>query len=1396
MKYSNYIALSPHYESVVDIDSEHRNPNLWKEYVVHEDMVNALEKICATLKYEAPDQRRSFWIHGAYGTGKSYAGIVLKHLFEDSIDNVTEFLSKTMLVPYRERFLAFREKGEFLVIWKSQTQDIRDGTQLIMTMEAAIREKLAEKFGDKAYYGRKSLISAAKDAVRDESINWRHIFNSGEYDFDMYGSFDDFREDVMKGSIAAANLVARIFRSKGFGLFDSLTKFKEWIADIIEGNHLQKTGIVFIWDEFTAYVRNNPNDDVLQPLSEFCKEQPFFMFLIVHKAESWVKQMGEDVYERIIHRFHSLNFHVSENAAYDLIGGSIMIRPGMTEQWNAQADILMKSVAKSIPEFDTLDMSDKRDKLRKLCPLHPMTLSLLAIVAQNFGAAQRTIFRFMKDAENSENDSGFVYFINNFGPDGWRWLTPDFLWDYFFTRESDVRSFSPEAQKAYQHYRENYERISGEYHMHVFKAAMLLIAVMSTGSVSNLYSRAVQRRVAATRNTLYRCFAGQMTPEDINQHLADLEAINVIRLDDMSGGMDKRLQIPYSSGTTDVFSVRKGMLAKKYTRYELFKKNGDFAKSIEAKLWDKNRASAGRMIIAACDSGTTSINARLGELQAELKRYPYKFGILAIVISEQSQFTGMYDKVKALAAQDTTGRCAVYLLKGALTEGHLDRWYNAMTHAGLAGDEGKSGDKTRYEDEANTIIEEWSASAADDQIMAVCGKYLYPAEYGAAGLVSKIEKGILFGSVFTSAPELVVQTVTVFKRNTQTAVLSGIQKTAPTALFGYIKNGLQKAGVWDIDSLEKLAHASGNETASAVGRLAKFVLERFSQGTRIRLDALWQELQAAPYGCYNCMACGYILGFVMRHYVNSQFTWNKGDNNTHLLTEQNLSAMISAMLREETVNNYLSPGSEVWQKFKPYVQKIFRLSDSEAVNEIEAKKYMSKKCTESGVPFWVLKYADAENFGGHAAKSTACEIVEMFYGFMNDSGDSEQLMNDITAKFAGLGSLRNTIGDLYFEHGAAFEAFSMFITEKCPELQDLREKIGLSGRDLFDGVRQMMQGEISTWTENQVQDRLSELCLEYRAIAVLNDALNLQRKSIRLIGEDIANALSSMKIPGTVIGKMGYEWYPALRAMRDIAVTQWNRLPLNTRAEYVKMLASGAGKAWGCVESSMPILQEYMRVNGHNCTDDELENIYASLKAVGYESPAADFEARINAQLNNMAYTRNKIRLQELWEQQSRCKSVSEWCTHFAVPIQWAVSDEALRHIQTLKAIQDGRTADNTALSSAVQYFESHVVSELTDEEKIRESFFEQIGDTYRDIFREHRDVLISRLKTNPRLTADVYTWANKIGEIRATLDVFLREKYRAEAKMNVQKMSESELRNRVIQLLDENPDLYTLFIN
>ena len=73
---------------------------------------------------------------------------------------------------------------------------------------------------------------------------------------------------------------------------------------------------------------------------------------------------------------------------------------------------------------------------------------------------------------------------------------------------------------------------------------------------------------------------------------------------------------------------------------------------------------------------------------------------------------------------------------------------------------------------------------------------------------------------------------------------------------------------------------------------------------------------------------------------------------------------------------------------------------------------------------------------------------------------------------------------------------------------------------------------------------------------------------------------------------------------------------------------------------------------------------------------------------------------------------------------------------------------------------------------------------------------MVSRLKTNTKLSSDVYSWANKVGEIRKTVDAFLRDKYCKEAKKKVETMSEAQLRDKVVKLLDENPDLYILFIN
>lgn len=1394
--YNTYIELSPDYESVVDIDSETRHPNMWQEYIVHEDMRDALNAICQSLAYEDEDKRRSFWIHGAYGTGKSYAAIVLKHLFEDSITNIRPFLSKQMLVPYRDAFIAQREKGEYLVVWKKQTTDIKTSTQLMIAMELSIVDALKKKFGDHAYLGRKSLTSAAKRAVTDSAYNWQDLYeNSGVGIKDAYDDLEDFVEDVCNGNLVACNMVSRLFRDRGWGFFTVLDDFKAWIKDIIDGNHLDKTGIVFIWDEFTTYLRDNPTDDVLQPLSEYCKQQPFFMCLIVHNDSAVVKDIGEESYERICGRYHTLSFHVSESAAHELIADSILTRTGMDAQWDNIRNTLMQPIVKKMALFDDLDMSNKKERLRKLCPLHPMTLSMLAIVAQNFGASQRTLFRFMKDREEARQNVGFIYYINNYGPDNWRWLTIDFLWDYFFTRESDVKNFSAEAKSAYQHYVNKKEYISDEDHMHVFKAAMLLIAVMSSGNVSNLYSRAAQRKVSATRSTLHRCFIGVRTEEDVNGYLNDLVEIGVLRLDENANG-DYRLQIPYQGGAGDVFQIRKDLLKSKNTRYELFKKGGVFSKTIEAKLWDKTDEAYNRVFLAACTCDTTSITTRLGEVQAEIKKSPYRFGILAIAIDDKEKFTGMQAKIKELAASDTTGRFAVCLIKEPLTDEQLDRWYSEKTHAELAAEEGKDGDSGTHNDGAAAIVSEWSESAGDGQIIAVYKDQVFPNLYGAYDLMTEMKRNIIFGKIFTAAPERLVEVNTAFKKMQQTTALAGIQREAPNSQVGNIKNGLENAGILDVDSLTALTQCHSNDGASAVAALATMISERFSQGTRIKLDELWNDLQMPPYGYYNCMTCGYILGFVLRFYVNSEFSWNKGDNNPWPLTEQTLATMIDSLCRGDVVNHYLSPGSEVWQKFKPYAQKVFKLSNEEATDDTVARKFISRQCTEkAGVPFWVLKYASAEKFGGEGMKAVAVEIIDLFCDFISDNGNQETVMSDIRTKFTGRRPIRDALTDLYFDHNEAHLAFSEFIMMKCPELNELRTKIGLTNQDLFDAIHQLMQGQVSTWTEQQVEDKLGELCIEYRAVETLNKAMNVKRKSIRQLGDDMMNVFNNMTVPGSVIETLGYDWIPAMKAMRRIATTQWSKIPAEEREAYTHLFSDHAKTAWGNVTSAKAVLKKYMDLNHHSCTEEELDNIYGSLRTSRYDAATTDFDSKIAAQLSKIAYNRNSARVNALWCEQSGYVTVDEWCNHWAVPIQWVVTDEEQGYIATLRTIQMNRVVNDQALNNTTQYFETHIISVLKDEKKIMDAFFAQIGENYRTPFTSAKNVLVSRLKTNNGLTSSVYTWCTKVGTIRATLDAYLRDKYCSDAKQNVRTMKESTLREKVIALLEQNPDLYSLFI-
>lgn len=1404
-KYSTYIELDPRYESVVDLTSEERNPNLWQDYIVHDDMSKAMEKICESFKNEDKDKRRSFWVHGTYGTGKSYSALVLKHLFEDPIEKIRPFLEKPRISPYKGKFMGIREKGNFVVVWRSGTTEIVNGTQLLMAVEMSVRQQLDKVFGKDAYYGKNSIRQAVLDKLNDHEINWDAIFSNPAYGLcDAAESMDDVRENIRlemeNGNFATLSQIAGICREKGWALTSTVEQFEDWIKDVIAGNNLQKGGIVFIWDEFTSYLNNTNDDNVLQRLSELCKSTSFFMFLIVHRDPAWLGNFGEETYQKILGRYHVLDFQISQDAAYDLIYGAIKVKDGVfKEQWEDIRNRKMKEI--NVSDFATLDSASKPlEQIRNVFPIHPMTVKLLTTVVDNFAASERTLFKFMKDTDGKV---GFPHFIENNEEDGWAWLTPDFLWDYFFMRNSDLRETGTEAAKAYRHYKNKVDddKILSEGDgaaLNIFKAAMLLIAIMSTSTISSLRSRRVDRRIAATRNTLYKCFQGQLSTEQIDNCLNAFKDQNLLRLDEMPARKDARLELPYTSTSGDLFEGKLENIKKNNTRHALFTKGAAFSKVVEEKLWDKNAATYNRVFFACAASDTTSIDLRLKDIKDELSKSPYKIGLLAVAVSQKEEIQKISEKLKNIAFEDNTERLFVCLLHDPLTAVKLDEWYNAKTHAELIRESGNKNSADQKDIEAGIVVETWAQAATGGEITAFYKEQYFASIRGREQLRRKVEEELLW-KVFPYAPERIVTVNTAFKPVQEKTALAAIapDKVSINTQVNNIANAIKSIGIFEAGSLQEVENATGTPQALAITNLSKRIREMLSDAAaKASLDDMWQKLQSPPFGLYNTMTSAYLLGFIFKHYVNGEFHWVDGVN-PNILTAENMNKMIYMLCRGETLNHYLSSGSESWRQFRSYVQTIFGLSDMEAANEEKARQHVREKMVKVGVPFWSLKYADEEKLGGTEYLSATVQIAEAIGNFTLENGSQEDIMASVVTLFRGKGRLKNILRDMYADKSACYEAFLRFIHLQNESLQEAANAINLKRRELFDEIHKAMQSAIWSWEENDVASKLTGIQQDFKMVKILRDATGLEGKTVAAIGARLAENFGNMKVPGKVLESMGYAWIPALSIMREIAGGQTSNLSEQQKEEYIVSLSKHAKDAWSQICAERESIKDYVSQKGYSYTDIEISGIFSKLTPHPYDYNEKIFANEIGVLIDSIEDARKKADIKELWQIKSHYETVDLWCNTHAVPVLWLVSDENNAHdaIRIIRAVCNKEVLSSVEVERALSYLKNTALTELTNDTAIQGAFFKTIGERYRKIFTKKRDRILARIRFD--VSASVYDWAMRVSDIQKIIGEVQREegmKSTDSLRTTLSKLDNKMLQNKVIHLLFEHPEFYEYF--
>lgn len=1388
-QYSDFLEISPTFESVVDITIDQHNINLWREYIVGDDMENLMEVLCQSLGNEAPDLRRSFWIHGSYGTGKSYAAIFVKHLMEESPAVIDTFLANhNRLSKYRNRFAKCRKNGDYLVIWKDGCTGIRNGDMMLIEMEKAIQEALLEKYGDHAYLGSNSLTDAVKEKLADPTINWDYLLQSTILGNNS-NSVDELRQKVNSGDLKAIQTTATVIRQKGYGLINNLKTFKEWVSDIIDGNHLSKSGIFFIWDEFTEYVEYSDDHTIMQQISRFCKEKPLFMLYVVHRSREMLESMGKERYQLIIHRFHQVEFHVSADAAFDLIAGSIALRTGMGERWKEEQKPIIKRIKPFLPDMSGLD--DRiSENIDLYCPIHPMTIRLLSRVAESYAAAQRTMFRFMKDKSNA--DTGFCAYIRKYGPDDQAcWLTPEWLWDYFFTRESDFSDKDTKAAEFIHHYEDSKHLVdSDENASRLFKTALLLLAVMS--SAKGLYGgRRTNSGISATVDCLENCLAGVMEKEQIHNLLDTFEECKILLRDETANGV-VRLQLPFRGGSSDDFRVRYDENDKKYSRYQMFAKDGVFSSKFEKQASDENEAITRRIKICVCCAETLSIKSRLEEIHKELDKFPYKLGLLVVTVRDENQYLAIQSDVASRIVDANEPRLTIALLRTPFSEEQRKKWLTSLTKQEQANNAGNTSASNQYRIEADTIVTTWvSGAVSGGKIIAWNQDQVFSNLYGMLHLRKTIETNVL-QVLFPYAPESVIITSTTYRPCNDSAPLAGITRESKSQPYKGVLEKLAMDNLLSYTNIADIAAASGSKAVTAISELAKMIRNEMDSGRRVVLGDLWAKLQQSPFGYYNCIACGILLGYVFSCYKNSAYSWTDNMQGTHVLGETTLKTMVLNLCKGSMSTDYLSAGSVTFQNFRQYVAKIFGLTDVQVANETECWHNMREAVTKTGTPFWVLKYLPETAYGSVDFRDAAMRIVDNMQQFIAQESDHEDVMNTVIQQFNRRGKLRELLAKSFQDKNTMNAAFRNFLFTSSPELMAIAGKLSIQPVELSDKLHMVMQDAIYTWTEEQVKEKLVDIVSEYNYLNALNVALDKIYHSMEGAKKDIENLFRFQRISMTAIERLEKPWYPALQVLYRLTHSDVNHMTLEERAADIAVLQQYGKAAMDCLADGKPVLADILNAENIECTEQELDLVYAGLKDMSCDSRYSYFEKELNAQISRISQARNRISLQERWRALTGKDSVKTWCSDYGAPLAWVVPKEFRKMVATIVDVQQNHRTLDQDVSSALRALDTIDAGFLTDEQKIISALLETIGREYADIFAAEHTAVLAKAKM--KIGNDMSAWdATDLSVLQNILKVTLQEKARKEkyeaAKVKVVKMDSDELRQRIVKFIGTHPE-------
>jgi hypothetical protein len=1334
-KYREYFDIDEDYfPQVNDSTIAAAGPDFWMRTYPHETFVEMLTKMERVL---ARQEKRTLWIEGAYGTGKSQCAYALKKILEVPENEIRAYWNKYESLKKKgdllEKIVGHKQKG-IVTAHRYASGMINSPRDLFLAVQESLKASLVS-----------ANLYAGENTLKESVISWidepTHkmfldaLLKKPEWKATFpQSSADEVLSDLRKGE-EIKTLMDNLFRLADKEGITALNIDADglitWLTDIIDRNEIK---VVFIWDEFSDYFKNNRESlSEFQKLVELVNLKPFYFIVITHESGQ-LFSTADTTWTKVRDRFISVQISLPDNIAFNLIGHAFNIKPAAKEEWDVLADDLNDRVKISRQKVMETANIDNPKLMKDIMPLHPMAALLLKNISSAFKSNQRSMFDFIKSA-NADDVKAFQWFTDNFGPlDDRPLLTVDLLWNFFYEKGKD--NLTPDIRLILDSFQQQQNLREDE------KAVLKTILIM----------QAIDRRLSGTFDIF------KATDQNLSyafEGISDLEGTRAANL--AKGLREKGLLVtrPIGNGR---FAYEAAVLAGDQTKIDNYKKeirqnsttsklvtegdlSGVLSLSPALRLRFESEPGTGKLIPVTTTDFTRTINLLSDRTSS------WKFNAVIAFAKDEAEAATFRKTIKtAVAEKRYKDIVFIDALSTPLGDDTFDQYVEfsamAMYYQGSNNTSSReSSDKAR-----RVLDQDWKNRIYNGQFVVYTYENQEGEKLGNGQGVSSVLQTIVtskFPYVFDFAKNLSESQLKITSTMKQSA-RSGILQSTIGVVGGLEKSVLPV--VWKVDRYWEKPETASLPISKIKLEVEKLIEKEFTDNGQISIGDVYDFLQE-KYGFAPCNLSAFIAGFLLKEYGSEPFRYSDSSGGHEQMTPEKLAEMIGNYIGKSPKPTYIVKMTPDEMAFYEFTEKVWGIQANSCSAVSQAANAVGARMRELQLPVWCL--AEVDTYGVFGVVQSYVELVQkegdMAHKKAVEIGRvalakpslAENLLVLLTNENCQKG-MRKYLS--YFEDGKIIE---------------LAAEIGAEENVLLDIRRLFGVKHACLWDKETGKEEIRKLLAEYGVAKESNAILNVSAHSLT---EAFSEWRERMKFIGISYEALRTKYNAFARVFDTLLkiCRQEDILPEQLKIFHSELIEHGV-EIRDLLNNNGRVFAEIYEPYLEGLSNNDIAEVKSKLQTGLFVLPKTDCNAKVKEAAEEFRKNQLKSKLVILWKNRTGTKNPREWSSRYRTPALCCVSEIEYEKAKKTFEILNRNWGTDAEIKAAISFLESTNMFDVFADNERRNEAFKQ------DILGEYSVLLPDLDKVRDacdRLSVDIYDW-------RDNPSVRSRVKQLAEAEYN-----------------------------